>query len=204
MLFTGGLINNPRLDIRASKIINIHPKRGRTTQFMPGQIYSSTSNLQRLTVGVQVSGTLQRPKLQLFSNPGNLNDTDILSYLMLGSASSQATNNQTQMLYNTAQLMGIGGSNAISHMQQSFGLTDFGVEQEELPSSTDSQTLVTQPAFGVGKYITPKVYMHYSIGISDPISVLNLTYYLSHLFTIQTQTSSVDQGADVYYTFESN
>lgn len=204
LLFTGGLINNPRLDIRASKTISTYAAPYRATQIIPGQAFNTISNLQRLTVGVQAFGTLQRPKLQLFSEPGGLSDTDILSYLMLGTASNQATSNQTQMLYKTAQLMGIGGANAVSHMQQTFGLTDFGIEQEELPSSTDSQTLVAQPAFGIGKYITPKLYMHYSIGISNPVSVLNLTYYFSRLFAIQTQTSSVDQGADVYYTFNSN
>jgi translocation and assembly module TamB len=204
LLFTGGLISNPRLDIRASKTINTYAKPVRTTQIQPGQTFGAISDLQRLTVGVQVSGTLQRPKLQLFSDPGGLSDTDILSYLILNTSANQATSSQTQTLFKTAQLMGSGGTNVISQMQQTFGLTDFGIGQEALPSSTDSQSLAVQPAFGIGKYITPKLYMHYSIGISYPVSVLNLTYYFSRLFTIQTQTSSVDQGADVFYTFESN
>ncbi|MGD9108160.1 MAG: translocation/assembly module TamB domain-containing protein [Gammaproteobacteria bacterium] len=204
LIFTGGLINNPRLDIRASKTINTYAKPVRTTQIKPGQTFSAISDLQRLTVGVQVSGTLQRPKIQLFSDPGGLSDTDILSYLILGTSANQATSSQTQTLFKTAQLIGSGGSNAISQMQQIFGLTDFGVSQEELPSSTDKKTLTAQPAFGVGKYITPKLYLHYSIGISNPVSVLNLTYYISRLFSIQTQSSSFEQGADIFYTFESN
>jgi translocation and assembly module TamB len=159
---------------------------------------------QHLVVGIETSGTLKHPKLKLFSEPSGLSDTNILSYLILGASAHQATENQTQMLFQTAQLMGVGGANAASGIQSVFGLTDFGVEQVEVPVTKDDQALTTQPAFGIGKYITPRLYMHYSVGISNPISILNLTYYISHLFMLQTETSSVDQGADIFYTFESN
>jgi translocation and assembly module TamB len=203
LLFTGGPVNNPRLNIQATKTLNVYSRPGTKTQFKPDQTFRSTASMQRLTVGVQATGTLQHPKLKLFSQPSGLSDTDILSYMMLGTTSNQATASQTQMLFQTAQLMGVGGTNAAGGLQRIFGLTDFGVEQEEVLLAAGEKPTQEQ-MFGIGKYITPRLYLHYSIGISNPISILNLTYYLTHQFAIQTQTSSVDRAADIFYTFETD
>jgi translocation and assembly module TamB len=203
LIFINGPIDNPRLDIRASKTITAFAQPSPAVQITPGHPFEPMISGQRLVVGIEASGTLKHPKVKLFSEPPGLSDTNILSYLLLGTPAHQATKNQTQMLYQTAQLMGVGGANAASGIQNVFGLTDFGVEQQEIPA-TGEQAATTQPAFGVGKYITPRLYMHYSVGISNPISILNLTYYISRLFMLQTETSSVDQGVDVFYTFESN
>ena len=202
LMFINSPIDNPRLNFRASKTITTFARPTPSTQIMPGQTFDSIISGQYLIVGIKASGTLQHPRLKLFSEPPGLSDTNILSYLMLGASAHQATENQTQMLYKTAQVMGVGGANAMAGIQNTFGLTDFGVEQQETPISAGDRTTTTQPAFGIGKYLTPKLYMHYSVGISNPISILNITYYISHLFMLQTETSSVDQGADVFYTFE--
>lgn len=204
LMFINNPINNPRLNFRASKTITAFARPRPSVRILPGHTFDSLITGQHLVVGIRASGTLQHPRLKLFSEPPGLSDANVLSYLILGTSSHQATENQTQMLYQTAQLMGVGGTNAITGMQSTFGLTDFGIEEQEIPAVATDQAGLTQPAFGVGKYLTPKLYMHYSVGISNPISIFNLTYYISHLFTIQTETSSVDQGADIFYTFETS
>jgi translocation and assembly module TamB len=101
--------------------------------------------------------------------------------------------------------MGLSGSNITGEIQQKFGLTEFGVGQQEITDTSKSDAATTQQAaFTIGKYINPRLYLHYSIGIVDPISIVNLTYQLTKRLTIQTETSTIENGADLFYTLETN
>lgn len=208
LIFTGGPINNPNLDVRATKTVHLSARHAATMQITPTQLASPTDDLQQLIVGVQATGPLQHPHLKLFSIPAGLSDANILSYLMFGGSAGQATGSQSQMLFQAAQLMGVAGTNVTSEIQKTFGLADFGVEEEDisdLPAADAAMAGATQqPAFGVGKYLGPRLYLHYSIGLTYPINVLNLTYYLTQRITIQTESSTLDKGADLFYTFQSN
>ena len=61
LLFTGSPLDNPGLDLRAVREVD------------------------NITVGLEVRGRLQQPQIELFSIP-TLGQTDMLSYLLLGSA----------------------------------------------------------------------------------------------------------------------
>jgi translocation and assembly module TamB len=205
LLFTGASISNPILNIMASKTVRATTSYGGMAQASPLAFISSAGDFQTFKVGVRVAGSLKRPKLKLFSDPAGLSDTDILSYLMLGVPTADATEDQTKDLFKTAQLMGLSGSNITGEIQQKFGLTEFGVGQQEITDTSKSDAATTQQAaFTIGKYINPRLYLHYSIGIVDPISIVNLTYQLTKRLTIQTETSTIENGADLFYTLETN
>ena len=74
VLFSNSPPDNPGLDIRVAR------------EFSSG----SSGNT---TVGAQVQGTLQRPRLTLFSDP-SMPQSDILSYLVLGRAPQGAAANR--------------------------------------------------------------------------------------------------------------
>jgi translocation and assembly module TamB len=75
LLFTNSPLDNPGLDLRVTRTVE--------------NFTAPTPDQRQVTVGAQVSGTLQNPKLNLFSNPA-MPDSSIFSYLVLGQAPETA------------------------------------------------------------------------------------------------------------------
>jgi len=104
LLFYGGPVDNPGLDIRAVR------------------------KIQTVTAGIMVRGTLKAPQVQLFSEPA-MAETDALSYLLTGQPMNQATTTQGQQLYGAALSLGLAGSGLLaSQIGQRFGIDQLTVE----------------------------------------------------------------------------
>ena len=104
LLFFGGPVDNPGLDIRAVR------------------------KIQTVTAGIMVRGTLKAPQAQLFSEP-TMAETDILSYLLTGQPMSKATSAQGQQLYGAALSLGLAGSGLLaSQIGRRFGIDQLTVE----------------------------------------------------------------------------
>jgi len=84
IIYTGNLLSNPGLNIKAVKTIN--------TSVAASQGVTSSSarinNLGTVQVGAMIQGTLKRPKTILFSQP-SMQQNDMLSYLIFGSPQNQ-------------------------------------------------------------------------------------------------------------------
>lgn len=104
LLFFGGPVDNPGLDIRAVR------------------------HIQEVTAGILVRGTLKAPQVQLFSEPA-MAETDALSYLLTGQPINQATSAQGQQLYGAALSLGLAGSGLLANqIGQRFGIDEVTVE----------------------------------------------------------------------------
>lgn len=191
--FINGPINNPTLNIQASRKI--------TTP--------DTSNLlaqqDAMTVGVNIHGTLKNPQTTLFSNPANQSQADILSLLLFGQRSGDLNKDNAALLLQAASALNFGGnhgglSNLTSHLRQSLGLNELGVQSETI--TNDEDTTTQNAAVVLGKYITPKLYVRYSHGILEPTDTLNIRYMINQHFTVQTQSNHDSNGIDLLYTLE--
>lgn len=197
LLFTGGLATNPGLDIKATREIKI-----------AADDPSSFEKTQALVIGVQILGTLDNPTLALFSEP-SLPQPDILSYLILGIPQSQAGANQ-QTLLSAASAMGIGnnGSQQFEEtrkkLQEGLGLSELNVESVTTfnPNASGGNGTDNTTSLVVGKKLAPNLYVHYTIGLFNPVSIVNLRYILSKRWSVQSETSTVDTGADLLYSIE--
>jgi translocation and assembly module TamB len=204
LIYTGNSLMNPGLDIRATKKV----KRVVTQN---ANAFTTNTALQNIpiatemsTVGVQVLGTADNPKISLFSIPADLSQSDILSYLLIGVPQSQASGAQGSLLltalsaYNpdANHMMGI-----TNKLQQSLGLSELNVASIETFNPT-TQTVESTTSAVVGKQITEKLSIHYSIGLFNPISILSVKYQMNSHWSIQSETSSIDSGADILYGFE--
>ena len=104
LLFFGGPVDNPGLDIRAVR------------------------KVQTVTAGIMVRGTLKAPQVKLFSEPA-MAETDALSYLLTGQPMNQATSTQGQQMYGAALSLGLAGSGLLaSQIGQRFGIDQLTVE----------------------------------------------------------------------------
>jgi autotransporter translocation and assembly factor TamB len=203
LVYTGNLITDPGLNIRAFREIKT-VQTGAISDFSTSQAYTGIENL---TVGVQVLGTLNKPVITLYSEP-SLSQVDVLSYLILGIPSAQATGNNNQALLSAASALNLGGSSTSLHsitqnIQKTFGLSELNVESVQ---SFDQNTggVVGKTSLVVGKQIAPNLYVNYSTSFSllNPVSTFHLRYKLSKRFSIQSETSTIDTGADLLYSIE--
>ncbi|MFK8067214.1 MAG: translocation/assembly module TamB domain-containing protein [Gammaproteobacteria bacterium] len=175
-----------KLDIDGGKIL-----------FAGGPIDSPNLDLKAIrkaksvTAGVHVTGPATEPVLTLFSKP-SMNQDDILSYVMIGRPLSEATSGDSSLLVGAAQSLGFkGGEMLTENIGQQFGLDEFSIDGD---SADDASVKL-------GKYLTPKLYISYGIGIFDSVAQLKLRYDLSKRWSIEAD-SGTNSGMDFLYKYE--
>lgn len=204
LIFTGGPINNPGIRVRAAKKINNTSTYTNATQLLD----FNSGNLQNadlgesITVGVEVTGRLTKPTVQLYSDPAILSQADILSMLVLGRPASQANKAGGQLLLTAISSMNVGGTNStqlLEQLKQTSGL-DFNV-QTNTNYNQLTNTVTDSTAFVVGKSLSKRLYLSYNIGLSqtDP-NVLTLKYMLNKFFSIQISNNDTSSAIDFLYT----
>ena len=168
LLFTGGPLTNPGLDLRAVR---------------------KTGNV---TAGIKVRGRLQQPVLELFSIPA-MGQTDALSYLLLGRPLESASGEEGAMMARAALALGLAGGDRLARsIGNQFGLDEMRIEGSD---SGDQASLV------VGRYMSPRLYVSYGVGLVESLNTLNLRYQISEKWQLKA-VSGANQGADFLYSIE--
>ncbi|MFL6192737.1 MAG: translocation/assembly module TamB domain-containing protein, partial [Thermoanaerobaculia bacterium] len=142
--------------------------------------------------GINAKGTLQSPEVTLWSDPP-MGQSDQLAYLLLGRPLNQASPQEGDRLANAANALGLRGGNLLAKkLAARFGLEEARIESD---GSLDQASLV------VGKYLSPRLYVTYGIGLFEPINTFRVRYLLSDKWTLQAE-SGAETGADALYTVE--
>lgn len=192
LTFTGGSIMNPGLDILATRTIEMS-HFGHTLD-------NSESDIQ---VGFQIRGDVNNPSVSLYSSP-TLSDQDVLSYIAFGQPAEELSNSKAGMLMQAVNAFGTGsGESVLGELKQNLGLTRLGVESEHF-YNPDTQSSEQTSAFVVGKQLSDRLSVNYSVGILDPISVLRIEYKLTNNLSMRSEASPYGSGADLIYTVETN
>lgn len=177
LLFASTPIDNPGLNIRAVRKLNPN------ATIDEGQ-----------EVGLLVSGTAQRPILTVFSNPV-MEQSDALSYLVTGKPLSQVKGGEGNMVGAAAQALGSAAGDLLAKSVGSkIGVDDIGVSSNEALGGTS--------AFTVGKYLSPRLYLSYGVGLFEPGQVISLRYRLSHRWNFEAQQATEFSRASFNYRIE--
>ena len=167
LLFLGNYAN-PALDIRAVR------------------------EVQNQTVGVQINGTLNNMRSQLFSSP-TLPESDILAVLVTGRPASELQSSDGDAMLGAIASLGI---------EQGQGLTDelgnrLGLDTVAITNTgnIDSSELT------IGKYLTPQVFIRYGIGLFDRFSKVAVDYMINDRLTLQAESGEY-QSIDFTYRVE--
>ena len=202
IIYSGNTLANPGLNIRASKTIRSVATENPADSVSSTQAYYAGT--RDLNVGIKVQGTARRPLVSFFSSPISLSQTDILSYLIFGFPQSQASSNQGAALFTILSTMNPNSSKVggvTSKLQDALGLTEFNIESVE-SFNPESQSVESNTSVVIGKQITKKISLHYSVGLFDTVYVLNLRYQFNKNWALQTETNTIDNGADILYVIE--
>lgn len=172
LLFNGGPIDKPGLDLQAVR----EPR-------------------EDVLVGIHVRGTLDKPLLNLYSEP-SMTQQQQLSWLLLGRPLEQTGASQDRdMLANAAVALGLGGGNRLAqNLRGGLGLDEVSIGAE--PGESSDQAMFT-----VGKYLSPKLFVSYGVGLFQAGSAFRLLYDLGRGFKLSTE-SGVATGGDLLYTVE--
>lgn len=177
LLFASTPIDNPGLNIRAVRKLN------------PNATIDAGQQ-----VGLYVSGTAQRPILTVFSNPV-MEQSDALSYLITGKPLSEVKGGEGNMVTAAAQALGsVGGNLLAKRVGSRLGIDDMGV--------SGNAALGGGSAFTVGKYLSPRLYLSYGVGLFQPGEVITLRYRLSKRWNLEALQATEFSRASLNYRLE--
>ena len=172
LIFDGGPITRPALEIRAER-----------------------KPTDDITVGVYVRGTLDAPSFTLYSTPAMPQERQ-LSWLVLGRSLDDNTSASDRSLVSGAALsLGLtGGDYLAQKIVGKVGIDSVSVGAK--PGEDASLAKLT-----IGKYLSPKLFISYGVGLFQRGYSFRLQYDVGHGFKIQTETG-VESGGDVLYSIE--
>jgi len=141
--------------------------------------------------GVRASGPLRKPDLSLFSDPP-MEDTEILAFLLTGSASSNADAAQANVLLTAARELGLGGTERMAgDFAARLGIEEFGVGT----SSDGKGDLEVR----LGRHLAPKLLLSYVVGLGEALNAVELRYFVRPQWTVSTRTTAA--GAELEFAF---
>lgn len=177
LLFAGTPLDNPGLAIRAVRKLNPN---------------ATVDDGQE--VGLDIAGTARHPLLSVFANPA-MEQSDALAYLVTGKPLAQVSGGEGDMLGSAAQALGSAAGNLLArNIGAKLGVDDIGV--------ADNAALGGSSAFTVGKYLSPRLYLSYGVGLFEPGQVVTLRYRLSHRWHLEAQSATSFNRASLDYRLE--
>jgi autotransporter translocation and assembly factor TamB len=138
--------------------------------------------------GISITGTLKQPDVTLYADR-DMSESQMLSYIVRGSPiESGGAGGGGNMLSKALTSLGLRGGNVLAgRVGETIGLEDAKLE---------TKGSLREASFVAGRYLSPRLYLSYGIGLFDPVSTLRLRYVLSSRFTLEARTGA-ETSADL-------
>ena len=149
--------------------------------------------VENMRVGVQMTGTIRDIRSNLFSTP-TLPDGDILAVMITGRPMSEiGTEQDGNALVGAITSLGINqGQGITDQIQSQLGLDTFAI---------NSRGDVNDSSLMLGKYITPRIFIRYAVGLFETENSLEIDYAVNDRVKLKA-TSGQSQSIDLTYTVE--
>lgn len=177
---------------------NLHVERG-TLIFQgppdnPGLDIVAVRNVTTYDVraGLIVGGTLQDPRSQVFSEPA-MEETEAMAYLLTGRPLNRASDNDANVIMQAIARYGIERGEFITdRLGQTLGV-EVGVDTEGEFEDT---------ALMLGKQLSSRLYLRYSVGLFEALNTVMLRYTLTDSLSLETRSNAEEQAIDLIYRTE--
>ena len=174
ILYAGTPIDNPRLNIRATRKIDD----------------------DNVTAGLRITGSAQAPQLTVFSEP-EVGEQNALAYLVTGKPLDQVgtgDDGDSSMLQTAAQSLGTAAGGLLAkNVGKRLGVDEVSVKESETLGGA---------AFTVGQYLSPRLFLSYGVGLFEPGEVITLRYRLTKALALQAERGPIDTRAGLRYKIE--
>jgi translocation and assembly module TamB len=145
-----------------------------------------------ITVGLSIRGTAQRPVLTVFSDPA-MEQAEALSYLVTGRPLNALNSGEGDTLNTAAQALGgLAGDRLAKSIGSRLGL-EAGVSSSEALGGS---------AFTAGKYLSPRLFLSYGVGLFTPGQVITLRYTLNRFLQFEAENATTGNRASLNYKIE--
>jgi len=159
----------------------------------PGLDLVATRPLRDVTPGLRIQGRAQAPVLTVFATPA-MEQAEALSYLVTGRPLHGLNNSEGSTVTMAAQALGaVTGDLLAKGIGKRIGVDDIGV-------STDDR--IGGSAFTIGKYLSPRLYLSYGVGLFTPGEIVTMRYEFTRNWDFEASTGSVENRAGVNYKIE--
>ncbi|HEX5354183.1 MAG TPA: translocation/assembly module TamB domain-containing protein [Rhodanobacteraceae bacterium] len=147
---------------------------------------------ENVTVGLSIRGTAQRPILTVFSDP-SMEQAEALSYLVTGRPLNDLKSGEGDTLNTAAQALGgLAGDRIAKSIGSRLGL-EAGVSSSEALGGS---------AFTAGKYLSPRLFLSYGVGLFTPGQVITLRYTLNRFLQFEAENATTGNRASFNYRIE--
>lgn len=153
-------------------------------------IRNPTATEDRVIAGVRVTGLVDEPKTEIFSNPA-LSQQEALSYLLRGQKLEEGDNNNAL----TSALLGLGIAQSgqfVDKIGKIFGVSNLALDTAGVGNSQQIQ---------VSGYVLPGLQVKYGVGLFDSLATLTLRYRVVPKLYLEA-ASGANQALDLLYQFE--
>ena len=138
------------------------------------------------------TGHATRPQAEVWTDPAT-DQSQALAYLALGRPLSSASSEETQKLDAASAALSAGGNFLASRLGARLGLDTAGIgESRALGGSV----------LGVGKYLSPRLYVGYGVSLLGTGQVLTLKYLLRKGFDIEIESGTIENRASANWRKE--
>lgn len=140
--------------------------------------------------GLEIAGSVKQPVITLWSKPP-MGQADILAYIVLGHRLDDSTSQEGNLVANAATSLGIKGANLLGRRIAA----RLGLEEVKIQTGDTLQ----EASLVVGKYLSPRLFVSYGIGLFDRVSRIRIDYHVSRHWTLRAEVGEGNSG-DVLYT----
>ncbi|WP_242111892.1 translocation/assembly module TamB domain-containing protein [Luteimonas aquatica] len=147
---------------------------------------------ESITAGIDVTGRASQPQANVWTDPAT-DDSEALSYLALGRSTSRLSSDESNQLSAASAALSAGGSVLASQIGSKIGLSDAGI--------SDSRALGGS-VLGVGKQLSPRLYVGFGVSLLGTGQVLTLKYLLSKGFDIEIESSTLENRGSINWRKE--
>ncbi len=169
LLFAGGSIDNPGVDFRLQR------------------------KVEKVMVGVDVSGTANELEFELFSDPA-MDESNIMAYLLVGRSMYVSSDNEQSLVSAAASALGIRGANTITNMLGEY----VPIDEIYLDGGTGTEDM----SIIMGKNITEDLFIGYDHNFFDSSGQFKVRYNLGGNFSVETRSGVSSTSGDILYSIE--
>lgn len=145
-----------------------------------------------VTAGIDVGGRASAPRAQVWTDPAS-DESEALALLALGRPLSSLSGRQASDIDAASAALNAGGSLLAGQIGKRIGLDDAGV--------MESRTL-GGGVFGIGKQLSPRLYVGFGVSLLGTGQVLTLKYLLRKGFDLEIESSTQESRGSINYRHE--
>lgn len=201
IIYNQNPINNPALDIDIRKTI----QRGRLDHAseLPSQkMQNSLRSGEEFIVGLTVSGTAKKPKIDPYSSSAELSKAEILSYLLFGTGTKKLSPTESTNLLAVAGQAGIKTMGITRQLRDAFGFTELNFENMPV-YDPEKKTFTQNTYFYLGKKLTPNLTIRYIAGLTKAENIFQVRFKVGKHWLLRTESSNQNNSLDLFYNLES-